>query len=404
MTVMAASPAQLVFARRGWIQSPAWDFFWIFSAIWASALLLAGSLAQPLITAPMLALLVVFERGISVTHAWSTTYMVLGSPLMAAERRANWRKYRLVPALIVALAMALGLYVGAFQRYPADGAFGWSLWPWGLYLALFWVGHFWHFGNQDFGVLTIYRSKAGQDRWIDRRIDKLYTAAMMFVIQPIVYVGLVTSTAFSEMLWTVLPLTVSFAHDAATAAVAAAALLTLAAAAFEVSKPNRSLPKLLYIGVIFLHPTLLYAAMLTLRHTLALLYVIAYLWSHWFVAVGLVGRINTRFYRVRGDTPGTALARHAAVIGVLVGLALLVTEHFKDYALFNVARFHYKELLAAITPEWALVIGLVIGFFLAEQLLHYYCDRCLFRFREPGVRRAVGPLLLGELRPPASPR
>jgi hypothetical protein len=39
------------------------------------------------------------------------------------------------------------------------------------------------------------------------------------------------------------------------------------------------------------------------------------------------------------------------------------------------------------------VIGLVLGAFLAEQLLHYYCDRCLFRFRDPDVRRAVAPLL-----------
>ena len=31
---------------------------------------------------------------------------------------------------------------------------------------------------------------------------------------------------------------------------------------------------------------------------------------------------------------------------------------------------------------------------LAEQLLHYYCDRCLFRFRDAGVRRKVAPLLL----------
>ena len=34
-----------------------------------------------------------------------------------------------------------------------------------------------------------------------------------------------------------------------------------------------------------------------------------------------------------------------------------------------------------------------MGFFLAEQLLHYYCDRRLFRFRDEGVRRAVAPLL-----------
>ena len=55
---------------------------------------------------------------------------------------------------------------------------------WALYLALFWVGHFWHFGNQDFGVLSIYRAKAGQKSLRERKIDKAYAVAMMFVIQP----------------------------------------------------------------------------------------------------------------------------------------------------------------------------------------------------------------------------
>ena len=53
----------------------------------------------------------------------------------------------------------------------------------------------------------------------------------------------------------------------------------------------------------------------------------------------------------------------------------------------------YKEVLSAVAPEWAGVVGLIMGAFLAEQLLHYYCDRCLFRFRDPDVRRAVAPLL-----------
>jgi hypothetical protein len=66
---------------------------------------------------------------------------------------------------------------------------------WVLYLALFWVGHFWHFGNQDFGVLSIYRAKAGQTALRDRRIDKAYAVAMMFVIQPCVYFSAVTQLA-----------------------------------------------------------------------------------------------------------------------------------------------------------------------------------------------------------------
>jgi len=394
MTALPVTPSWASFPRRGWLQSPAWDAFWMFSALWGGALLLVGSLVQPLMALLLFAF--ALERLLSVTHAWSTTYMVLGSPLLADVRRANRRKYLVVPLAIVSVALALGLYVGAYQRYPENGRVSWDLWAWGLYLLLFWVGHFWHFGNQDFGVLTIYRERAGQTRWIDRRVDKLYTASMMFAIQPVVYVSLVGSTAFSEMVLTVLPVTRELLRIAAGAAVATAAALTLGVVAFELSKPNRSLPKLLYILVIFLHPTLLYGAVRAGHQTLALAYVIAYLWSHWFIAIGLVGRINARFHQSRGDSYGLAILRHVAVLGLLVGCVFLITEHYQEYALFNTAGFRYKQLLDQITPQTTIVIGLVLGFFLGEQLLHYYCDRCLFRFRDPEIRRRVAPLLLDD--------
>jgi hypothetical protein len=218
---------------------------------------------------------------------------------------------------------------------------------------------------------------------------------MMFLIQPVVYVGLIESTAFSEMVRTLLPFFPAIGSQAATGAVALAALLTLGCLGFELSKPDRSLPKLLYILVIFLHPVLLWGATTTGSRTVAYAYVLAYLWSHWLIALGLVGRINTRYYRSRGDSPALALVRHLAVLGGIVGVVLVLTERHKDYLLFNTAEFRYKELLAAITPEQAWIVGAVLGFFLAEQLLHYYCDRCLFRFRDPEVRGRVAPLLLG---------
>lgn len=394
MASASASPALNAPSHGDWIRSPSWDVFWMFSALWGGALLLLGTglVGLALAAVGIFAL----QRAVSTWHAWSTTWMVVGSSLLAEERRARPVKYLGIPLFIAATAMALGFAVALGQRYPADGHFGPELWIWGLYLSLFWVGHFWHFGNQDFGVLTIYRTRAGQNRWIDRRVDKLYTVAMMFVIQPVVYVGLIGSTAFAEMLRTALPAAPSVLADAATAAVIAAALLTAGMLAHEVSKPTRSLPKLLYIVVIFLHPTLLYAASRAGSETLALLYVIAYLWSHWLIAIGLVGRINAHYYRSRGDTPGFALLRHLAILSGLVGVVLVLTYPYADYLLFNLTGFAYKERLAAIAHADRWIVGGVMGFFLAEQLVHYYCDRCLFRFRDPAIRRKVGTLLFGE--------
>jgi hypothetical protein len=117
----------------------------MFSALWGGALLLVGQALQPILALALL--LFAVERLAAVLHAWSTTYMVLFSPLLAAERRANRRRYVWLPALIAVASLALGLVVAGTQRYPADGRPGLELWAFWLYIGIFWVGHFWHFGN-----------------------------------------------------------------------------------------------------------------------------------------------------------------------------------------------------------------------------------------------------------------
>ncbi len=392
MAAADAIGAEAVELRAGWIRSPGWDALWMFSALWGALLLAASGLFDSAERVGQL--FVVAGVGVSIAHSWSTTYMVLLSPLLAEERRRRPRKYLWTPLVLVGLAFALGLAVASWQRFPADGRFGPGLWPFALYISLFWVGHFWHFGNQDFGVLTLYRQKAGQSGGLDRRVDKLYTVAMMFVIQPVVYLSIVRTTAFSELAYTLLPIDLPTLRAVAELCVVAAGLLSLGVAGYELSKPNRSLPKLLYIGVIFLHPTLLYAS-LHWAPAFGAAYFVAYLWSHWLIAIGLVARINTGFYRSHGASPWLAAARHGAWVGGITTFVLLLTAGYQRFALFNVDGFRYKEILAGITPEARLVIGLFFGFFLAEQLLHYYCDRCLFRFRDAGVRKRVAPLLLG---------
>jgi hypothetical protein len=390
--VSATASSRLPRARAGgWISSPVWDFFWMFAALWGGAVLLVGSSAFGLAAAA--ASVFVAERLVSIAHSWSTTWMVLFSPLLAHERRHRRAKFVWIPLGITVAAFALGLFVAGWQRFPASGRLGPELWAFGLYISLFWVLHFWHFGNQDFGVLSLYRGRAGQARMIDRRVDKLYTVVMMFVIQPIVYLCVVKTTAFAEITRTLLPFSDGWLERIAPAALAVAALASLGVAGFEFVKPNRSPGKLLYIIVILLHPLLLYGSIHFRDQELAYLYLLAYLWSHWFIAIGLVGRINTRYYQRQGASRAQSLGQHMLLLGAISGAVWLLTLPYTEYGLFNTDGFRYKQLLDQIGPTQTLAIGLVLGFFLAEQLLHYYCDRCLFRFRDEGVRRAVAPLL-----------
>jgi len=391
----------------------------MFSSLWGAALLVGGAgLAEVALRADpvswgavarslqidasnaplsvMLVATVLFlgNRFLSILHSWSTTYMVIFSPLFAEERRRHRRRYVAVPALLAGLAFALGFVIAGWPPYPIVERFQPGLWAFVLYIALFWVGHFWHFGNQDFGVLTLYRARAGQTGPTDRKLDKLYTASMMFVIQPIVYLSIVKTTAFSEMVHTAIPLDAGAFDVAARVGLGAACLLSAAMIGRELTREDRSTPKLLCYLVIFLHPVLIYGAVWAKQPTIAFLYVMAYLWSHWFIAVGLVSRINSRYYQGLGSSPGRALARHAMVLGSIALVVWLGTYAYTDYGLFNTDGFAYKKILAGIPPSERIAIGLVMGFFLAEQLVHYYCDRRLFRFRDPGVRARVAPLLL----------
>ncbi len=376
----------------GWVSSPAWDLFWMFSAVWGAMLFFGGSLLAE--TAAVSAVFFAGNRIISSYHAWSTSYMVLASPLLEEERWRRRGKFLATPLLIASFAFALGMSVAYTQRFPADGRFDASLWPFALYIGLFWVGHFWHFGRQDFGVLSIYRGRAGQTRELDRRVDQWLSIAMMYVIQPIVYLDAVRTTAFAEIVHTLIPVAPDLLRESADVAIACAFLLCIGACGFELAKPNRSLPKLLYTVVMLSHPVLLYFAVRNQQFVLAGVYVIAYLWSHWLIAIGLVAHINVGYFRKqRGYGLAAAVLRHIFTLGAIVVVVLFFMIAYAQYGLFDIGNFGYKKLLAEIPDAERSLIGFVMGLFLAEQLVHYYCDRCLFRMRDPGIRKTVGALL-----------
>jgi hypothetical protein len=385
MTVAAITTPKLRTGTGFWVSSARWDLFWMFSALWGSVLCAAALAAIGSVRVG--AILFSLGMALAACHSWSTTYVVIASPVLREARRRNRAKFTLVPVAVVAGSLALGWAIGASGGLPHQLPLTSAQSLWVLYLALFWVGHFWHFGNQDFGVLSIYRAKAGQTTLRDRKIDKAYAVAMMFVIQPCVYFKAVTRSPLSEAVKSFVPVPPEIVAIAAAWAVAIAVGLSVAVIAYELRKANSSLPKLAYYLVMLSHPLVLYFV----HWRIAFFYIVVYFWSHWLVAIGLVGRIHTNFQLAAGATPARALLRHVTRLGAWVAIALLFYTAFGKYAVFS--GDDYKEVLSAVWPDWTGVVGLILGAFLAEQLLHYYCDRCLFRFRDADVRRAVAPLL-----------
>ena len=58
-----------------WVSSARWDLFWMFSALWGSALILVLLLAFG--SGPVGAVLISAGTLVAVCHSWSTTYVVL---------------------------------------------------------------------------------------------------------------------------------------------------------------------------------------------------------------------------------------------------------------------------------------------------------------------------------------
>jgi hypothetical protein len=245
------------------------------------------------------------------------------------------------------------------------------------------IGHFWHFGRQDFGVLSAYRHRSRQLSPRDRRVDQHFTQMMMYVIQPIIYLSVFIKFPFFNIVNSVFPLR---AIDAvARGAVILAGALFVAVTLFELMKVNRSIPKLVYYTIMLFHPLFLYFGGLGLTPY----WYLGYLWSHWLIATTLAARVHMGFQVKQGVSFKRAVITHALAIGWVTLVVWGLTRPLAEFALLNKDFVDAREILRTLPPEKMTIMGLFFGFILGEQLVHYYCDRWLFRFKDADVRAAV---------------
>jgi hypothetical protein len=326
------------------------------------------------------------ERFMALSHSWSTTYLVIFSKIFAPLRAERRDLLVGIPALIFLLCLGLGILIAKTTQIADLGVLTWGGSLYYLYIAIFMVGHFWHFGRQDFGVLSAYRQRKQQFGKLERLVDLRFAQVMMYVIQPIMYVFIFTHSAFTNIAVSVIP--VDWVSRLADTAAVVSVVLFLAVVAFELKKENRSWPKLIYYTVMLFHPMLLYAG------RFSFLWYLSYLWSHWLIATSLSLRVNTGFQTSHGIQKWRAVANHVLVVAGVCSLVWLITEPFTGLSILAKDYVDAHEILRTLPPDRYLLVGLFFGFGLGEQLVHYYCDSWLFRFQDPAVRAAVAPHFL----------
>ena len=137
--------------RNVWLRSPLWDSVWILSGLW---LIIPATL---LVQAPsvLLTVLLVGTALLWLSHRFATVYSSFFTPAYRPLLRSQKTRFVLLP---VAILTATILFCLAPQS-----VFGLApLHKLQILGTIFFVVNTYHFGVQHYGVLSIYRIRAGQ--------------------------------------------------------------------------------------------------------------------------------------------------------------------------------------------------------------------------------------------------
>jgi hypothetical protein len=374
---------------RPWVRGPAWDVAWLLSALWLVPLVLAlsagpGDPADGPLDTLFFALTAIFW----LSHRVGSTWTAYCTTAYRDVRRAEPFRFAVAPVLVAVVCFGTML--------PADAALPWTR---AQRVTAFVIVDYllitYHFASQHFGVLSLYRVRAGGGAVV-RRLDRAYALFVGGVL--VVVAEVVAGTVFRIDVWVdpwldpdrVAAMAGTLrAAGAATAAVAAAGMLVVDAWS---SRP--SWPRAAYVvGV---------AAMAAVAFYARTPFVFLVLWSaqHWVVAVGL----TTLVARAEPAPPRPhplARALHAvnrrpwAVLLVLAAvsvalLPILEVEGADDDGALYAHRLFGQFATGLRTSSW---VPALIALGLTTAFLHYWLDRAVYRLSDRRVRDAARGLL-----------
>jgi hypothetical protein len=374
-------------AVAGWVRSPFWDSLFLLNALWlAPILLIIGDHSDRTLTLDGIYL--VLTALFWVGHRLGSTYLAYCTTAYRPLLRSQRTRFVLVPIGIALICFAILL--------PPDQAMPWTRAERILYLAILdYLFVTWHFASQHYGILSLYRFRAGQQRNAGaRRLDRAFAlgGGGAVILGAEVVAGKVAfqATWLDPLLgprW--LEGASQTATTVGTAIVATAAVAMLA---FEARERCPSAARALYIASVSL------MAIAALRMDF---FVFLILWTaqHWIAAMGLSTLVAkgdpqpgpSQWYRVwhelnRRAWPVLLLLAAASVLLLPVMEVEAIDESGPFYAdrIFGVLG---EALRSSPLVPALLAIGFTTGF------VHYAMDRAIYRFSQPEVRAAAKGLV-----------
>jgi hypothetical protein len=327
-----------------------------------------------------------FWLGHRMASTWLAYFTAAYRPLVRAQRARF---------VVVPIALAVGCFAAIL---PPDTALPWTrLQRVTAFLIADYLLLTYHFASQHFGVLSLYRVRAGRaGSGPLRRLDRAYALIVGGAL--VVLAQVVAGTVFRIDLWMDpwlspewIAATAETLRVAGTVAATAAALGMLAVDAWA---SRASLPRALYIVGL--------AAMVAVAFHARTPIIFLVVWStqHWLVATGLAllvahgepspdrrGRLARTLHAVN-RRPWALLLLFAAVSLLL--LPFLEVEGADADTPLYAQRIFGQFATALRTSNW---VPLLLAFGLTTAFLHYWLDRAVYRLSSRDVRQAARGLL-----------
>jgi len=372
-----------------WIKGPAWDLVWVLNPLWLAPLvLLLGQGHEDVRASPVdglfFALTVPLWFGHRVSSAW-LAYATPGyRPLLATQRL----RFVVAPLAIAVACFGVLLAPESVLPMPLTERVVWL-----AVMDFLLVSH--HFAAQHFGLLSLYRARAGRaSDAITRRLDRWFALVVGggFVV---LAQALSESIAFQDR-W-IDPLLGAggsevFARTLRDGGIVFVLILTALMLHVEARSQRPSLPRVAYVlGV---------TAMVLFAFLARDPFLFIVLWSvqHWSAAMGLTSLAASGGVQASGPHWQRLLApinrRGWAVLLVLAVVSTLLLPVMEVEAVSD--EYAYADRIFGDAARWLrsspfvpalLALGFAAGF------IHYLLDRAAFRFSSPDVRQAARGLL-----------
>jgi len=385
---VVALPARTEVRPHPWVRGLAWDAAWMLPALWLAPLVLLLSRGSedphpPSLDVFYCGLTALFWLGHRVGSTWLAYCTTAYRPLLRAEP---------VRFLVIPCVIAIGCFA---ILLPDDGALPWSRAERVTVLAI--VDYLlvtYHFAAQHFGVLSVYRARAGRRGGL-RRLDRVYALVIggVFVFAAEVVAGTVCFIDVWVDPWLDPDRVAAAAGTIADVATIIVCASTMGMLLVEARAARPSLPRALYLAGL--------GVMVVVAFQVRVPFVFVVLWTaqHWIVSVGLTtlvaeaepDPVRSRWRRALHaiNRRPWALALALAALSVLL-LPVMEVEAVDDAGPFYAERIFGAFAAALRTSSWvpALVaLGFTTGFW------HYWLDRAVFRFSDPRVRGAARGLV-----------